>query len=114
MTTGYRRIFGANDIEPEPAELVAFLKERGYDAAGHFQGDDRGWFQAELPWQGAVVQLDRYLADEQGLRAELNTWAAWVETTEDTPHQTPLMQRLIATRQMIVFRDAPDLCWEQL
>ena len=42
------RVFGANDVHPAPAELLAHLHGVGIAAEGHFRGDDRGWFAAEL------------------------------------------------------------------
>ena len=57
-----------------------------------------------------------YLATEEGICAELNTWAAWVEATVGGPVQEGLMLHLISTRQLFVMRDPPaeyvDACAE--
>jgi hypothetical protein len=108
------RVFGAHDTEPSPAELEAFLRSIGRDVETHFQGDDQGWFRAQLLVDGTATFLERYLSVEEGIRAELNTWAAWVETTGDGPEQAGLMQRLIGTRQLIVCRDPAEAYAEVL
>jgi hypothetical protein len=45
--------------------------------------------------------LERYLAEEEGIRAELNSWAAWLETHENAPEHTHLMERMIQTAQLL-------------
>ncbi len=57
--------------------------------------------------QPLIPEASRYLSTEEGIRAELNTWAAWVESTGDGPIQQRLMQHLISTRQIFVLHDAP-------
>jgi hypothetical protein len=99
------RVFGANDVEPEPAALLAFLRGLGREVEGHFRGDDQGWFRAQLLVDGTATLIERYLVHEEGIRAELNTWAAWVEATVEGPVQAWLMQRLIGTKQLMLLRD---------
>ncbi len=41
------RIFGASDAEPSAAALLEQLNALAA-VAGHFRGDDAGWFRAEL------------------------------------------------------------------
>ena len=48
--------------------------------------------------------LERYRADEEGIRAELNSWAAFLETC-DGPHHIPLMERTIQTRQLFTLHN---------
>src|SRR5262249_50891904 len=69
------RIFGTNDVQPEPAALLEYLHGLGMEVEGHFHGDEKGWFQADLivPDGRAVLKLERFLAKEEGIRAELNT-----------------------------------------
>jgi hypothetical protein len=110
------RVFGAADASVEPARLLEHLHGLGLEAAGHFKGDDRGWFRAELalPEDGGHVEVERYLADEEGVRDELNTWAAWLETHEDNPQHGRLMRHMIATRQVFTLQqedeEAGELC----
>ena len=72
---------------------------RASTSSGHFRGDDRGWFAAELVLadDDRRSTVERYLADEEGIRAELNTWAAWLETQDDSPTHRELMQHMIGT-----------------
>lgn len=104
------RVFGTNEREPSPAAIEHFLSRGGRDVDCYFQGDDLGWFRAELIVDDTVVHVERYLVAEEGIRAELNTWAAWVESRVDGPEQQgPLLQHLISTRQLFVLQGAaPD------
>src|SRR5438552_4025114 len=96
------RVFGTNEIQPAPAALLEHLQRLGYQARGHFKGDDLGWFAAQLFFNPdePPCQLERFLAAEEGIRNELNTWAAWLETIEDNPHAARLMQHMIGTKQL--------------
>jgi hypothetical protein len=98
MTMWYR-VFGTGEEEPNPAAL---LERLGPAVAVKFHGDDAGWFRAELACHpdNGPLHLERYLASEEGIRNELNTWAAWVEATGEGPVQARLMQHLIGTRQV--------------
>src|SRR5262245_34859679 len=95
------RIFAASDADIQPAELLEFLHQHGHPFTGHFRGDDQGWYSAELrlPGEEAPVEVQRYLASEKGIRDELNTWAAWLETQTDNPHCDELMRRVVQSRQ---------------
>jgi hypothetical protein len=100
------RVFGTNQVEPRPATLLEHLQALGAEATGKFSGDEQGWFRAELttPAENTTLQLERYLVSEEGIRAELNNWAAWIETNEDNPHQGRLMQHMISTMQLFTLR----------
>jgi hypothetical protein len=103
------RVFGQGGSAVEPAALLEHLHGRDFAVAGHFRGDGRGWFRAELSIadDAAPVIVERYFADEEGIRAELFTWAAWLEEQENNPHALPLMERLIGTAQLFTVRQ-PD------
>jgi hypothetical protein len=105
---GWYRVFGSNDVQPQPAALLELLRSLGREAKGNFHGDDQGWFEAEIVFAagGPPLQLDRFLAKEEGLRSELNTWAAWLETVEDNPHHAALMQQVIGTTQLFTLCQA--------
>ncbi|SRR5579885_2427172 len=96
------RVFGLSAAAVEPAALLEHLHGQGLPVAGRFRGDDRGWFRAELVFaeDAPPVIVERYFADEEGIRAELNSWAAWLEEQEGNPHHGPLMERLIGTAQL--------------
>ena len=111
--TKWFRVFGASDTTVEPAALVELLRGSGWEiSTARFRGDEQGWFALEVLFEGAEApwRLDRYLSTEEGIRAELNTWAAWVETVEGNPHQARLMQQLITAKQVFTFEiDVGDL-----
>ncbi len=119
----WHRVFGRSQTEPDPAALLEHLRRQGFPVTGHFRGDDQGWFAAEITFEDGVtpMQVERYLASEEGIRAELNSWAAWLETLEENPHAGPLMQHMVGTAQVFtvrqpvrvskVLRSAPH-CWE--
>jgi hypothetical protein len=94
------RVFGSNDVQPVPARLLEEARRHG-DVSGRFRGDDLGWFRADLAVAGeeTALPLERFLTSEEGLRGELNTWAAWLEET-GRREAVPLMQRLIGTTQV--------------
>src|SRR5207244_3512321 len=96
------RVFGTSDVQPAPAALLEHLNVPGRTVAGHFRGDDLGWFGAELVYaeDAPPLELQRYLAGEDGIRGELNGWAAWLETREENPNHGPLMGRVIGTKQL--------------
>ncbi len=94
------RVFGAAPDEPAPAALLEHLQGLDAGLRGRFTGDDQGWLRAELTSAAGPVEVERYLVSEEGIRAELNNWAAWVETQEGNPHQDRLMRHLIATQQV--------------
>jgi len=101
MTVWYR-VFGTNHAEPSPEAVLGHLQ--GLDGAvrGRFSGDEQGWFRAELVLAPGAepVNLERYLATEEGIRGELNAWAAWLETADESPHQGRLMQHVVSTTQV--------------
>jgi hypothetical protein len=103
------RVFGSNDVPVNPTVLLEYLQRAGYPTAGHFREDDHGWFHADLVAAGTEepVELECYLASEEGIRAQLNTWAAWLETREKNLFHDELMQRLIQTRQIFTLFHPP-------
>ncbi len=110
MTNVWYRVFGTNDANVQPADLLEHLQANGLEATGHFRGDDQGWFSAKLILAGAEtpVELERYLATEKGIRDELNTWAAWLET-QDHPHRQELMRQVIQSRQVFTLLRSPEV-----
>ena len=53
---------------------------------------------------GGSILLERWTSDEEGIRAELNSWAAYLETCGG-PHQVRLMERTIQTKQLFTLHD---------
>jgi hypothetical protein len=105
MSTWWR-VFGMNDVQAEPAaieEQARFLCPR---VEGQYSGDDQGLIRAEFRElaEEPVVLLERFLAEEEGIRGQMNTWAAWLETVESSPYRERLMQQVINTRQLFTLR----------
>ncbi len=94
------RVFGASPEAPTSTAILDFLAGRSASVSGDFAADASGWYQADLLVDGATLQLERYLAEEEGVRAELNSWAAWLETRENAPEHVRLMERMIQTAQL--------------
>lgn len=100
--TIWLRIFGMTDVQPAPAAILEHLHQLGYEARGDFRGDNLGWLGAQLFFHPGdpPCQLERYVVAEEGIRPELNTWAAWLETVADNPHTERLMVQIIVTKQL--------------
>jgi len=99
MTTWYR-VFGGNDVHPDPAALLEALQRRGLDVTGHFRGDAEGWFAVEIRLGDHAVAVECYLAGEEGIRQELNSWAAWLEAAGEAELHARLMRHVIGTTRL--------------
>jgi hypothetical protein len=99
------RVFGMNQDQPEPQAIVECLRRSDIPSSATVNGDDLGWFQLELVLADSNVtrSIGRFLASEPGIRAELNTWAAWLETQENQPRHAWLMERIIGTVQLFAW-----------
>jgi hypothetical protein len=99
------RVFGTDEAEPAPGLLLEYFHHKGVPLTGHFRGDDQGWFEVGLVFAPGAeeVHVDRFVSTEEGIRGELNAWAAWLETVEDNPHACRLMQLMTETRQVFTF-----------
>jgi hypothetical protein len=93
------RVFAASAAAPDPDALLALLN-RFAPTEGRFRADAAGWFHADFVCGDIELSLDRYTADEEGVRAELNTWAAFVESLPCGAEQAALMERIIQTKQL--------------
>jgi hypothetical protein len=108
----FYRVFGSNEVAPDPEILLARLRREAPAVQVRFAGAGANWFQVEIVvGSDPPLVLERYLAEEEGIRAELNTWAGILETCEDSPQHVPLMERVIGTRQLFTLgrpADHPD------
>ena len=104
------RVFGAGAEQPPPAALLEHLRALGVEEPAHVRGDEDGWTSAEIVLAEGVAALvvDCFLTTEPGIRAELNNWAAWLETCDYSPNHTALMERVIQTRQLYTLRRPLD------
>jgi hypothetical protein len=105
------RVFAALDTVPGQAGLEACLA----GLCCSFAADAAGWYRAECVCaEGPAVVVERYTADEEGIRAELNAWAGYLETKETSARQTALMERAIQARQLFTVEAADERAAEAL
>src|SRR5262245_2457195 len=108
----FARVFGSSDAVPAPAGIESLLAGAGQ---ARFSADEGGWFAAVVALgEGAPLRLERWLADEEGIRDELNSWAGYLETLDYSPHHRELMERAIQTRQLFTIRRPIDHADEAL
>jgi hypothetical protein len=105
------RVFGKGESEPSAGALAASLHAEGLDVEPHFKGDDLGWTSGELrfPQGGTPILLERYLASEDEIRADLNAYAAELETCDYSPNHRMLMEHAIQTKQLFVIRSPIEM-----
>lgn len=109
----WHRVFARSPDAPAPDAVLAHAHAAGFAARIGFRGDDLGWFAAaiELTPGTTPLLLDRYLAKDDDLRDDLNSWAAWLETQTHEPNHAMLMERVIQSQQLFTLRkpiDCPD------
>ncbi len=108
------RVFASSNTEIDPAKLLEFAQGDLSGADGNFRGDEDGWFQVILMLNGESLKLNRYLVSEEGIRAELNAWAAWVELVDKSPQGHQLMEAVVNTQQLFTLQNEisshQDLC----
>jgi hypothetical protein len=99
------RVFGLRDEQPDQTALIHAILAVAPGVSIEWEESDRGWVRAEirLPRVQETLQVDRFFRDEEGIREELQTWAAWLETA-DSPHAQALMQHMTSTRQVFTLR----------
>ena len=104
------RVFCRSADPVSPASLAEHLHSQGLAVQPHFKGDDLGWTSGELvlPGSGSPVILNRYLADEDDLRDDLNAFAAELETMDYHPEHVRLMEHVVQTRQLVTYRKPID------
>jgi hypothetical protein len=95
------RVFARSAEPVQPAVVLADLIWDGVPVNGHFQADEHGWYRCELiaaPAMGPIV-VECFRVLEDGLRPELQSWAAYVETI-DSPHSPEFMEAINAAAQV--------------
>jgi hypothetical protein len=99
-TTWYR-VFAKSDVEPDPEALRAAL---GADTIRR-EDVDRGWQRLEFGLHsGESLAVARFFRDEEGIRGELQAWAASLETLQNEPNQQMLMLHLATTQQVFTLQ----------
>lgn len=101
------RVFAGSDTMPGQEALAASLA--GHAATISFHADADGWFSAQITFgDGGPLVLERWLHDEEGIRAELSAWAGFLETCDYSPYHIALMERCIQARQLFMLRKPID------
>ena len=103
---GWFRVFLLQEDGPEPFRIMECLQSLIPEVKGKFRTDEDGWFQLILshPSVGELI-LDHFLTSEKGVRAEINTWAAWLESKQ----RLDLMERIIQVKQIFSFEVTPEM-----
>jgi hypothetical protein len=106
----WSRIFATIDDAPIPALIQNYLLTLIPGASVRFRSDDEGWFEADiaLPASDKPFHLNRFLVSEEGIRTELNSWAAWLETREEHPGFARLMEHIVAAKQVFTLQGDPE------
>jgi hypothetical protein len=108
MSTFYR-IFGSIDVIPAVRDVERCLAAAGVQARFSWETEGEAWYRAEIALaEPAPLVLERWLAEEEGIRGELNAWAAYLETCESSPEHVVLMERAIQTRQLFTLSRPED------
>lgn len=104
------RVFGTSDVQLDLVALTETVQTLAPGLYALFEDGERGWHRAEIQWPDGAMALvvERFWRDEEGIRDELQAWAAWVETCEDNPHHERLMQLLTSTQQVFTLRSVPE------
>jgi hypothetical protein len=101
----WHRIFAASTALPDPQAVCELVQSFALLRGSFFEAEGSDWIAADLDLGGnEPVHLERFLATEAGIRGELNSWAAWLETREDNPHSSRLMEQMIQTAQLFLLR----------
>ncbi len=107
------RVFGALETLPEPDALTHTVMEISPAVQTRFEPGEHGWQRAEIQLpDGTTLYLDRFRREEEGVRGELQAWAAYLETRDDSPNNQLLMQHVISTAQVFALRwleESPDV-----
>jgi hypothetical protein len=105
------RVFGGLEDPVQPAAILAHLNAVA-PVTGRFDEEGEGWLSAEIDFgEAPPLRLERFPTSEEGIRAELNSWAGYLETCDDSPNHVPLMERVIQTKQLFTLRrpnETPD------
>jgi hypothetical protein len=98
----FYRIFGSSDALPAARDVESCLAAAGAQACFAWMVEGEAWYHGEIAFAaGEPLVLERWLAEEEGIRGELNAWAAYLETCEHSPQQVALMERAIQARQLV-------------
>jgi hypothetical protein len=98
------RVFAGREEAPGADAVENWFRSHDPSAQAVFDGDDLGWYRAQSAGAAGEIRIERYLTREEGIRNELNTWAAWLESLGERPNTVDLMRHIIETRQLFTVR----------
>jgi hypothetical protein len=106
------RVFGKADSRPESAStLIDSITAVAPQATTNVTVDnDERWVRlAVTVSRGETpVYLERFHRSDEGIRGELQAWAAWLETCDYSPNHQALMTHMIQTQQVFTLRKPVD------
>ena len=109
------RVFGRSETPVSSGLLQAALQRFGEGVALEFVSDEEEWVQFTVVYgKGSPLIMERFQVTEEGIRAELNTWAGFLETCDYSPSHVPLMEHMIQTVQLFTLRRPIDVSDEVL
>ncbi|MCS6975473.1 MAG: hypothetical protein NZM31_00505 [Gemmatales bacterium] len=99
------RVFANSEVVPSPETIAEGVRQTFPHLRLTFTADEEGWLECDLsdPATGKHWLLRRYSRKSDDIRGELQSWAAWVEWQPPSPHQQPIMERLMTAQQVFVF-----------
>jgi hypothetical protein len=93
------RVFGRTAEEPD-REAIRALCLRHPGTSVTFHEEEGTWLRAQFRVSEQELELERFLVEEEGIGAELRSWAAYLETCGHNPHHVSLMEHMIQTTQL--------------
>jgi hypothetical protein len=101
MNARWYRVFNRSPEPVHPAVVLANLTFTAAPVQGHFQADEHGWYRCELIAGAGIepIVVECFRVFEEGIRPELQSWAAYVETI-DSPYSQEFMEVLNASAQV--------------
>jgi hypothetical protein len=107
------RVFGRAETPVPKGLLTDSLHRFGEKVTVEFEGEDWGQFTVTYG-KGSPLVMERFHVTEEGIRAELNTWAGFLETCDYSPSYISLMEHMIQTVQLFTLRRPIDVSDEVL
>jgi len=110
------RIFGKSDRCPTSTVLAEALESSActLQLACEPTNDDWRHIEVLVREQETPIYLDRFHRTDEGIRGELQAWAAWLETCDYSPNHQSLMTHMIQTQQVFTVRKPVDCANEVL
>jgi hypothetical protein len=110
------RVFGRSEQVPNATLVMDAVAALARSAHVMGELDSAEWYQLaiHLSEQETPIFLERFHRTDEGIRGELQAWAAWLETCDYSPNHEPLMTHMIETQQVFTVRKPIDCANEVL